>query len=584
MSLKLASLPASLTNNIVHEPIENISWASLIVNSSDRLAFSNVDFQTDLEHDPDHTSLSSDRSQSMSDREEIKPDYLSSMRSPKREISSSGFTFSNLPLLDLKNPENDNAIGGIDDFKNPVTPNVSPSGNYKVDSLLYGWKFPGSTITYSFLPSDGFFSEIDITTQNEIRHLLENVIEPFINIDFQEVFEAAGDEGQIQYSYADIDAAGLTVISNDPINNPVTVVFNDDFFTFTQAQAGNIQYEVIIHETLHALGLKHPGNYSGDEIGGQPPPFLPEHEDHTTNTVVSYHGSGLMHALTPMVYDVMALRYLYGSKSVNTGNSIYEFERPDAYSLNGQFFGGAPGIGGNPLPVWQTLTDNGGTDTLHLHQLASNEDYFIDINTDGTGIVIEQSDLNAGTFTHLVNGQQYSFNGSSTSIASSTWIENVTGSGGDDVIIGNNTDNTLHGGNGNDELTGKYGFDLLVGEGGDDILRGSTLSPNEVDGDEVDTLYGGPGSDTFVIGDPGGKVYYTGVVRYAAIMDFNQGEEGQNDKDLIQLSGAAKDYFFDENWPGGVGIFYQAGGPPDDLVAVVVGVSSLDIQTDVVFV
>ncbi|MEO1099076.1 MAG: hypothetical protein AAFX57_15190, partial [Bacteroidota bacterium] len=552
---------------------------SLIVNESEHFAFRNTRFQTHWGHDSENTSLSSDRSQSMSSSEEITPDFPSPMRALKREISSSEFTFPNLPLLDLKNPENNNAIGGIDDFKNPVFADVSLSGNYKIDSLLYGWKFPGSTITYSFDSGyPGVSSEIDITTKNEIRYILENVIEPLINIDFQEVFEAAGDEGQIQYVYADIEAAGLTLIGD-----PMTVTLNENFYAYTQAQAGNAQYEVILHETLHALGLKHPGNYNGDEIGGQQSPFLPEHEDHTTNTVMSYHNGGFINAITPMGYDVMALRYLYGTKSVNMGNSIYEFERPDAYSLNGQFFGGSPSISGEPLSVWQTLTDNGGTDTLNLQQLAS-KDYFIDINTDGTGIVVEQSQRNAGTYTHLVNGQQYSFNGASTSISNSTWIENVTGSGGNDEIIGNSTDNTLHGGNGNDELTGNYGFDLLVGEGGDDILRGSTPSASIYDGDEVDTLFGGPGSDTFVIGDPGGKVYYTGVVRYASIMDFNQGEEGQNDKDLIQLSGSAKDYLFDETWPGGVGIFYQAGGPPDDLVAIVIGVNSLDIQTDVVFV
>lgn len=574
MSFKRASLPTFFIENILQEPIEDNSWAPWMMNASDRLAFRNISFQTDLEHNSSNTSLSLGHPQGMINSEKVNHDFLSSIRFPKREFPLPKAAFSNLSLLDLIDPAKENAIDGIDDFKNPVFANVTPSGSYKIDSLLSGWKWPGNTITYSFQPDDpGFSSEIDATTKDEIRHILENVIEPLINIDFQEVFEAAGDEGQIRYSYGDINAAGVTISGN-----PTSVYFKEDLFTATQAEAGNSPYEVILHETLHALGLKHPGNYNGESIGNQEPPFLPEDEDHTSNTVMSYH-DGAPNVITPMVYDVMALRYLYGHDGINGGDSTYEFERPDAYSLNGQFFGGAPGLGGDPIGVRQTLSDAFGVDTLDFQQLPSWNDYLIDINTDGTGIVIEQSQFNVGTYTHLVNGQQYSHHGLSTAISTITWIENVIGSGGNDEIIGNDIDNTLSGGKGNDELTGKYGFDLLVGEAGDDILRGSSPSTPIDDGDEVDTLYGGPGSDIFVIGDPGGKVYYTGAVRYASIMDFNQAE-----KDLIQLSGSSKDYTFDDTWPGGVGIFYQAGGTPNDLVAEVVGANSLNIQTDIIFV
>lgn len=43
-------------------------------------------------------------------------------------------------------------------------------------------------------------------------------------------------------------------------------------------------YSVLLHELGHTLGLKHPGKYSVNDYG----PFLPEHLDVTSNTVMSY--------------------------------------------------------------------------------------------------------------------------------------------------------------------------------------------------------------------------------------------------------------------------------------------------------
>jgi Ca2+-binding RTX toxin-like protein len=67
-------------------------------------------------------------------------------------------------------------------------------------------------------------------------------------------------------------------------------------------------------------------------------------------------------------------------------------------------------------------------------------------------------------------------------------VEDVTGTGGADVLRGDDRDNRLIGGRGDDRLFGSGGEDRLGGGRGDDRLDG---------GPGVDVCRGGPGSDTF---------------------------------------------------------------------------------------
>ena len=80
-------------------------------------------------------------------------------------------------------------------------------------------------------------------------------------------------------------------------------------------------------------------------------------------------------------------------------------------------------------------------------------------------------------------------------------IENVVGSGHDDVLTGNRGANMLHGLAGADVLDGGEGEDTLSGGAGDDVLDG---------GDEDDTLEGGPGADTLTGGTGDDTASYAG--------------------------------------------------------------------------
>jgi Ca2+-binding RTX toxin-like protein len=109
----------------------------------------------------------------------------------------------------------------------------------------------------------------------------------------------------------------------------------------------------------------------------------------------------------------------------------------------------------------------------------------------------------------------------------------IEGRGGNDAILGGMVNDTLKGG---------AGDDIIRGNNGDDILQGSDNS-NSV---EKDTLTGGLGADTFVLGTANGGSFYLGD-GFATILDFKWWEG-----DTIQVVGSTSDYRLDttQNFSG----------------------------------
>lgn len=139
-------------------------------------------------------------------------------------------------------------------------------------------------------------------------------------------------------------------------------------------------------------------------------------------------------------------------------------------------------------------------------------------------------------------------NGNDT-IDGGTGNDTIRGGNGIDNLFGGNDSDNLSGGVNNDTLEGGFGNDSLNGGAGDDRLIGinSTTAGTSVGfgADEVDTLTGAAGSDTFVLADTT-RVYYSdgdpltlGDSDYALITDFNFNE------DRIQLQGSADLYSLD---------------------------------------
>ncbi|WP_225767556.1 calcium-binding protein [Inquilinus sp. Marseille-Q2685] len=123
-----------------------------------------------------------------------------------------------------------------------------------------------------------------------------------------------------------------------------------------------------------------------------------------------------------------------------------------------------------------------------------------------------------------------------------TGIENLLGTGQEDLLIGSATGNDLSGRAGDDVLLGEGGNDTLAGGGGRDTLLGGDGGDRLLGGSGQDVLSGGAGSDAFVYTDPNDA-------RPAPvpdiITDFSRDEDDHIDLSAIDADiGAAGDQAF----------------------------------------
>lgn len=449
-------------------------------------------------------------------------------------------------------------------------PAAVSTGDYRLNALIAGTKWLGNTISYSFFDGGSYYGservgEVSNVVKNNVRYILENYIEPLVNVNFVEVFDGGNSYGQLRYMlssgpeyayarYPENSAIGGDVHLNPSYDN----AFTSDGF---QGGLGTHGFMTLVHESLHALGLKHPGNYNGGGTGE--PPFLPYREDNTTNTVMSYNFAGNS-ASTLMPYDIKALQYLYGARSYNAGNTTYTFDTVFGFA-DGSRYWGSP-TNRTKAAIW----DSGGTDTLNFSRLAFNNSGYL-FNLNQGGMLTTQSAYNGTSYRARgdASGTFYNTTTYGTAIAYGMTIENAIGSSSNDTIVGNGTANFLQGGSGNDFLSGGSGHDTLIGGSGNDRLVGYA------GGTEYDVLAGGIGVDTFVLGNSS-STFYQGN-DYARITDF----DWRND--YIQVKGTSRQYSLQSgNWFGSsaldTAIFFGS-----DAVGVVQDSTNVNFTRDFVF-
>jgi Ca2+-binding RTX toxin-like protein len=321
-------------------------------------------------------------------------------------------------------------------------------------------------------------------------------------------FTAAVNAGQADLRYAmssDPETAHAHYPTNlGPSDAGGTVWFNKtDYLSPTP---GNYAWVTFLHETGHALGLKH---------GHETPAISYGHDslEYSVMTYRSYVGADVGpdggftnetwgYPQTLMMLDIAALQRMYGANfATNAGNTVYRWSPTTGeMSVNG-VGQGAPGANRILMTVW----DGGGTDTYDLSNYATG--VTIDLRPGGwtTTSSIQTANLGDGHSARGNIANALLFQGDPRSL-----IENATGGSAEDILYGNDIANNLNGGAGNDHIEGWGGDDTLIGGEGFDSLRGGdgndVLTGEALDGENgndilngsasADTLHGGAGADT----------------------------------------------------------------------------------------
>lgn len=239
---------------------------------------------------------------------------------------------------------------------------------------------------------------------------------------------------------------GMDVFIAKGYSNPR---FSNDLLT-------NYDYEVLVHEIGHALGLKHPFEASGANTN-----ILIPYEDNTSNTAMSYTENSSTFDGTLRSLDWMALTKFYGVKSTyKAGDDIYEF------SNSGGTF----------------IIDGAGVDTISAYETSQN-------------VTI---DLRPGAHSHLGNKSNYISNANQLTISHGSDIENVVTGSGDDIVIGTDLDNLIVTGSGADTIFAGGGADTIKsGSGADRIdlsesvqFRDTLMLDTSSIDFGIDTIYG----------------------------------------------------------------------------------------------
>jgi len=322
-------------------------------------------------------------------------------------------------------------------------------------TLASGSQWTGSSvggktvITYSFATTASVFdsdsaqfsaslAEFSAQDKATTRAVLESIA-AVCNVTFVEVADSGWQPGQIRYAYSqapnDMGYAGYSFFPSD------AAIGGDVWIGLAQASSQWDFYrpDLILHETLHAVGLKHPfeGTYTLDTQTN----IIP-------NTVMSYSpvagtskGSLSQYPIEPMALDVQALQTLYGAAAHNAGNTVYDLA--DA-SFRTNF---------------RALWDSDGIDTLDASRV-------------GKGVTLDlhdgaRSDIGVTVSSYAIfNGTpSYGSYTSTLSLANGAHIENAMGSAFNDVLLGNELDNIFVGEGGDDRIDGGAGIDTAVYSG-----------------------------------------------------------------------------------------------------------------------
>jgi serralysin len=175
----------------------------------------------------------------------------------------------------------------------PATSSVGPTGDVYIDGVFSGAKWAVTSLTYSFPADSSYYGtsygsgepsnnfEAFTTTQQAMVKKALAAFSSVSNLTFTEVTETSTTHGALRYAETDtVSTAWAYYPSSAEAGGDLW--FNNSGNYYDNPVVGNYAYLTLLHETGHALGLKHPHEAKGS-FGAEP-----LERDSLEYTVMSY--------------------------------------------------------------------------------------------------------------------------------------------------------------------------------------------------------------------------------------------------------------------------------------------------------